>query len=74
MLGFWILIFLIVLLVFAGPWWPYSGTWGYAPAGVLVALLVVWLFVIWLGWIAFLPPWGGVAPTAGVPPPPPAPG
>jgi hypothetical protein len=37
-----LLIVLLLALVGALPTWPYSGSWGYAPSGILgVALLVV---------------------------------
>ncbi|HLO64429.1 MAG TPA: DUF3309 family protein [Azonexus sp.] len=42
-----LLIVLVLLLIGALPSWPYSGSWGYAPSGILGTLLVV-LLVLWL--------------------------
>jgi hypothetical protein len=61
-IGFWLLLVLFVLLLATGPWWPYSRGWGYGPASVLLTALLVWLAVIWLGWIAFLWPWAAATP------------
>jgi uncharacterized membrane protein len=41
-----LLIVLIVFLIGAIPSWPYSRSWGYTPAGVLVILLVGYL--VWV--------------------------
>ncbi len=41
MIGFWLSVLFFVLLIFAGPWWPYSRGWGFAPAGALLAALLV---------------------------------
>ena len=57
MLGFWILVLLFVLLILAMPWWPYSRRWNYRAAGLVVAAALVWLLLIWLGWIALAWPW-----------------
>jgi hypothetical protein len=46
MLWLIVLVVLLILLVAAVPAWPYSGGWGYSPAGVLAALLVV-LLLLW---------------------------
>jgi hypothetical protein len=41
-----LLIILIVLLIGALPFWPYSGGWGYYPGGgVGLLLLIVIIFV-----------------------------
>ncbi len=68
MLEFWLLIVLLILLIAGYPGWPYSQGWGYGPAGIIVALLLAWLIVIWLGYVAFAWPW--VAPPATTVPPP----
>jgi len=57
MFGFWILLLLLLLLIALIPAWPYSGEWGYGPAGAVFALLVVWLLFVWFGMIAFAWPW-----------------
>lgn len=42
-----LLIVLVLLLIGALPVYPYSNGWGYAPSGILVAVLViVVLFVL----------------------------
>ncbi|HSJ53472.1 MAG: DUF3309 domain-containing protein [Chloroflexi bacterium] len=41
------LIVLFLLLIAALPVWPYSGSWGYAPGGLLGFLLIV-LLILWL--------------------------
>jgi hypothetical protein len=53
-MGTLLLIILILLLVGALPTWPYARSWGYAPSGLLTALLVVFLIVLLMGWM----PWG----------------
>jgi hypothetical protein len=53
-MGTILLIILILLLVGALPTWPYARSWGYAPSGLLTALLVVLLVVMLMGVI----PWG----------------
>ncbi|HEV8691449.1 MAG TPA: DUF3309 family protein [Ideonella sp.] len=42
-------IFLILLLVGALPTWPYSGSWGYYPSGVVGLLLIVLLVMMLMG-------------------------
>ena len=42
-----LVILLVVLLVAAVPTWPYSSGWGYSPAGLLAAIILV-LLVLWL--------------------------
>jgi len=49
MLGTILLIVLILLLVGALPSWPYSGSWGYGPSGVLGTVLVVVLILVLMG-------------------------
>lgn len=47
MLWLVIVILLVVLLIGSLPAWPYSGGWGYSPAGVLAAIIAV-LLLLWL--------------------------
>ena len=47
-LGPILLIVAILLLLGALPLWPYSRGWGYAPGGVLAAVLVVLLALVLL--------------------------
>ncbi len=42
-----LLIILVVLLLAAVPVWPYSRTWGYAPGGLLGAILII-VLILWL--------------------------
>lgn len=42
-----LLIVLVLLIIGALPTWPYSSAWGYRPAGILGAVLVIFL-VLWL--------------------------
>lgn len=44
-----LVVILILLLIGALPRWPYSGSWGYAPAGGLGLILVVVLILVILG-------------------------
>lgn len=44
-----VLIILIVLVIGAIPAWPYSRSWGYAPSGLLGAVLVIVLILMLLG-------------------------
>jgi hypothetical protein len=48
-LGTILLIVLILLLIGALPAWPYSRGWGYAPGGLLSAVLVIVLVLVLLG-------------------------
>lgn len=48
-LGTVLLIILILLLIGAIPTWPYSREWGYAPSGVITALVVVLIVLLLLG-------------------------
>jgi len=52
MFGFWVIAVLVLLLVLLIPAWPYSAKWGYTPAGLALALIVVWGVLLWMGWIA----------------------
>jgi hypothetical protein len=44
-----LLIVLVLLLIGAVPVWPYSRSWGYAPSGIFVLLLVILLVVALTG-------------------------
>jgi hypothetical protein len=44
-----IFIIVIILLIGALPTWPYSGGWGYYPAGGLGTILIVLLILAVLG-------------------------
>lgn len=57
MFGFWILVVLIVLVVASVPSYPYSREWGIGPVGILLALLIIWLVLIYAGTVAFNWPW-----------------
>lgn len=61
-MGFWVLVVLFLLLLAAGPWWPYSRSWGYWPGGFILGLLILWLALLWMGMVLFYWPWG--APSA----------
>ena len=39
------------------PYYPYSRTWGYYPGGIIAALLILWLALIWFGYVAAWYPW-----------------
>ena len=47
MLWLVIIILLIILLIGSVPTWPYSREWGYSPAGVLAAIVLV-LILLWI--------------------------
>ena len=51
-MGLLLLILLIVLLVGTVPAWPYSRSWGYAPAGGLGTVVLILLILLLLGWWA----------------------
>ena len=57
MIGFWVLAFFALVILIAVPWWPFSRRWGYLPAGVAGAALLLWFAMIWFGIILFTPPW-----------------
>lgn len=45
-----ILIVILVLVLFAAiPAWPHSRNWGYAPSGIVAAILVILLILLVLG-------------------------
>ncbi|MGD0503808.1 MAG: DUF3309 family protein [Steroidobacteraceae bacterium] len=44
-----LLILLVLLLVGALPTWPYSGSWGYYPAGGLGLVVIVLLVLVVAG-------------------------
>ena len=43
-----LLIVLVLLLIGALPVYPYSSSWGYAPSGILVVVLVIVVLFILL--------------------------
>jgi hypothetical protein len=51
MLGTILLVLLVLLLLGAIPTWPYSRSWGYAPSGVMVVLLIVVVLAVSTGHI-----------------------
>lgn len=44
-----LLIVLVLILIGALPTWGYSSGWGYAPSGILGAIVVVMLILLLLG-------------------------
>ena len=48
-LGTILLIVLILLVIGALPSWPYSGSWGYYPAGGIGTILVIVLILVLVG-------------------------
>jgi Protein of unknown function (DUF3309) len=58
-----ILLLLIVLLVATFPVYPYSRGWGYYPTSVLTVLLIAYLFLVWLGFVALWYPWTVAEPA-----------
>lgn len=43
----WILLIILILLIFGSlPVYPYSRRWGYAPSGVITALLVILIILL----------------------------
>lgn len=48
-LGTILLIVLILMLVGAIPTWPHSRSWGYAPSGVLGAVVLVIIVLLVMG-------------------------
>ncbi|MEZ4235887.1 MAG: DUF3309 family protein [Myxococcota bacterium] len=52
-MSIWILllIVLVILAVGAFPAWPYARSYGYAPSGLLTALVVVLLVLLLLGYL-----------------------
>ncbi|HEV7263894.1 MAG TPA: DUF3309 family protein [Falsiroseomonas sp.] len=61
MIGFYVLVLLVLALLLAGPWWPYSRRWGFTPAGVILAGLLLWALIAWLAFIPFAWPWAVAA-------------
>jgi hypothetical protein len=47
-LGTVLLVVIILLLIGALPAWPHSRGWGYAPGGILAAVLVIVLVLVLL--------------------------
>lgn len=56
-MGFWLFFLMLVLLVLALPWWPYSRGWGYWPGGALQPRLILLFALAWWGFLAVLRPW-----------------
>ena len=46
-----LLVVLVLMLLGALPAWPYSRSWGYAPSGVLIVLLIIVIISISGGYI-----------------------
>ena len=46
-----LLIVLLLLVIGALPTWPYSRSWGYAPGGGLLVVLIVLAMLILGGWL-----------------------
>lgn len=57
MIGFWVLLLLLIALVASAPFYPHSRAWGFWPATILGILTIVWLTVIFIGFVAFALPW-----------------
>lgn len=53
MLGIIFLVLLLLTLVAVVPVWPHSRELGYYPAAILGFLLLVWIGLIWFGFVAF---------------------
>lgn len=53
MLGVIFLVLLLLTLAVMVPVWPHSREWGYVPAAIIGALLLVWICLIWFGFVAF---------------------
>lgn len=48
-----IIIVIVLLLLAVIPTWPYSRGWGYNPAGLILAILLIFLVLWLLGVISF---------------------
>ena len=48
-LGTILLVVLILLLIGVIPTWPHSRSWGYAPSGVLGAVVLILVILLLLG-------------------------
>ncbi len=48
-----IIIIIVLLLLAVIPTWPYSRGWGYNPAGLILAILLIFLVLWLLGVIEF---------------------
>lgn len=46
-----LIVLLILMLVGALPTWPYSRSWGYAPSGVVIVLLIIVIISLSGGYI-----------------------
>lgn len=51
MVGLLLLVLLIVLLLGALPSWPYSRGWGYYPSGIFGVVLLIIVFLLFLGYL-----------------------
>lgn len=63
MWGSIVLLLLILVLLALIPVWPYSRRFSYWPGGVVAALLVAWLGLIWLGYVVPWTPWDPAPPV-----------
>lgn len=55
---FWIMVFLLLVAIFAWPAWPYSRErWGYGPSGASFVVFLVVLAAFWFGFVAVWWPW-----------------
>lgn len=66
MLWIVVIILLVLLIAASAPAYPYSRDWGYAPSGVLAAILLV-LVVLWLLGVITIDLGGGTTPAPAVP-------
>jgi hypothetical protein len=57
MVGFWVLVILFFVTIAAIPRYSYNRGWGYWPGGILLALLLLWLILLYFGAVAFYWPW-----------------
>ena len=48
-MGLILIIVLVILLIGAGPSWPYSRNWGYWPSGGIGTILLIVLILLLLG-------------------------
>ena len=48
-IGAILLIVLVLILIGVLPTWPYSGSWGYAPTGIVGVIVVVLLLLVVFG-------------------------
>ncbi len=48
-----LLVVLILLLLGVVPAWPHSRNWGYGPSGLLTAVVVIMLLLLFMGRLPF---------------------